>query len=301
MLQEISTILQTLLPKNNYHITQNNTHKNQKNVTRGIRHMIQKDRSPERQPYVGKETGDIYFFYRPQKDTVISSKDIENISFVLHPQGKHHFRLIELDTVVLSQESESSDSGITGTITKVNSKNDVIKEELDAYYEPVHGSSFKIVPAARACAEGVYAFVEYNNQTYFIYLLELPSIPGIVQMELGINTEDAFLLGIYNPLYHKNITSDEKISKKSSYNAYVPDELQHRFNKNHILFQKNLDFLNIEKMRVGLFRRGQKIAQKYTSDIHAMWEDIDTADIFHDLKLKKDKSQIEPLFYGEWE
>ncbi|MBD3240053.1 MAG: hypothetical protein GF331_05665 [Chitinivibrionales bacterium] len=253
--------------------------------------MLREERDAIREGYVGLEDGDLFFFYRPKHDDPHGAGDIERLSIVMHPLGERCYRVIKLQSPTLPPEGDPFGM-ITGEITEVTQKEELVKKQFDAINEQGRGGMIHVHPAARVCAEGVYSFVPHGGRIYLVYLVELPNAPFNIQKELGIQRESAFLLGVYNPEYR-----DEEAAEESppDYSA----DIRKSFGEQRLMFGDVRAMLDYERTRIGLFGRNSEVARQHTADIGPEWERLDTADIFNKLHVRSERQPVSPLM-GVW-
>lgn len=253
--------------------------------------MAQEGREAIQEGYVGLEDGDVFFFYRPLTEPAHGPHDVAALGFVMHPLGQRRYRLINLDTPVLPSE-EDAYGFVSGAVENVTAREALIKKRLGETHRQASKDRLITIPAARACAEGVYSFVPHGGHVYFVYLLELPSSPSDVQHRLGIEREGAYLLGVYNPEYFGEEARPESVPR-------YPPELRRRLGTRRVLFGNTVEFLNKEHTRIGLFARTSEVARQHTADIAPVWEKLSSSDLLQKLRARLGSQPVSPLM-GVW-
>lgn len=250
------------------------------------------DRDAIRKGFVGQEDGHIYFFYRPKGIEAKGPEDVSNILFIMHPFDSKNYRLISLD----SPQFPSLDARfnmITGYVMNVDSKQNIILDELNRKVEVVDGSARISQESSRPCGEGVYTIVSHNDQAHLVYILEIPRNDGKVKNELHIDDEGVFLFGIYNPYYE---SSESQLSPSLS----LPENLKALLNNDRIIYDHIPVFLNYAGIKFALFRLPADSLMSVKKQIGSLPDTEKTADILHDLKLQKENFPTEPMFKGKW-
>lgn len=152
------------------------------------------------------EQGDIYFFFKPKKDSdeMNSLDDVARFYFVLQPQGKRN-RFIVMGG---KQMPTITDGGKRswGLIQKVGGR---------GFYASKEGKVQKT--SARPVGEGIYALVMHDDHIHLAYSLELPKRLGQVQKSLNIYREGNYIFivkpkegvnEIFEPAFPNNLEQE---------------------------------------------------------------------------------------------
>ena len=242
------------------------------------------------------ERGSIYFCYTPkveQKD-VNNFDDVQQFGFVLAPHGKQSYRLIIIGKKRLPEIEGNNNNWC---FVKSVAKNALeIEKELRAetYSTKTLGERFQ--PAARPVGEGIYEIVKHGNNTNLIYVLELPEDLGEAQRALGIKTEASYIITIKNP----EGSSPNGMGLPAKEKADLPEDLQNRFERRRFVPAEPPEFLDYPGVELILIGASADIKAELGVELDPATETEDTAEILNDLKMRKSRHPIEPLFTGEW-
>lgn len=257
--------------------------------------MRMEDREEIRAGFLGKEDGNIYFFYRPKALEAHSSEDVAEIYLILHPFDLKVYRLIALNSSKLPEEGDEYNL-ISGRVGKVNSKPQVIMKELEARTEMIWGVPRVKQSAARPCGEGVYTLIEKNRQTHLVYVLELPNLDGKLKGALRINEKGSFTVGVYNPYYEYLAEPFETYPSGPA----LSESLKAKLDGERLVTDSVEELLNYETINIALFRESLLDLEFMEKDLRPFRKTEATADIFADLKIQKEHFPCEPLLKGEW-
>jgi hypothetical protein len=269
------------------------------------------------------EYGDIYFFYRPKvrSEQVKGIEDVRRFFMVTAPeqqQTDNHgndsddksnqiYRLFvigkkSLPTIRKSEarQSERYWARVGGVF---NNADELTKELLS--------DEFRKGDAARPVGEGKYAIIKYHNHSELAYILELPKEPGEAQKELSIEKEASYVISVINP---KNTRSHTRGYPSTEEPVHYPSEILGELNDtdNFISLTKDAKLINYKNAQVILIgaREGKDVIKNEIGieiDVQEEGNKDDQqtqqqfADIFSNLKLRKDKIPIRPLIEGRLE
>ncbi len=219
------------------------------------------------------EQGDIYFFYKPRKgiDEVKSLDDVGRFYFVLQPDGDQPPRYILMGA---KQMPRISNGGKTswGKLQKVGGRGFEISKP---------GKQRK--DAARAAGEGLYALVKHGDHTHFVYILELPERRGEVQQSLELYREGNYLIAVKpSPTLSKNQLTQMGVGDTEKFEALEQPAV--------------LDYEGVEILLTGITSEVGRLGIAVDKDK----ETVETADIFNQLKLSRERHPIEPMITGNW-
>jgi hypothetical protein len=219
------------------------------------------------------EQGHIYFFYKPKKgvEEVSSLKDVGRFYFVLQPETEMPPRYVFMGK---KQMPRISNGGKTswGKVQKVGGRGFEItkpgKERKDA---------------ARAAGEGLYALVRHGDHTHLVYILELPERRGDVQKGLELHREGNYLLAVKPP---------PTVSGKQLKELKVTDSQKYQ----PLREAEVLNYEGAEILLTGVTSDVERLGIAVEKD----QETEETADIFNQLKVSRERHPIEPLITGNW-
>jgi hypothetical protein len=154
------------------------------------------------------EQGDIYFFYRPKKNS-LKVKDIDDIRrffMVTVPDGQNNrgtskntrgkfYRLFVIGKKSLPEIRKSEARASERYWARVGGifedQNDLMKE--------LFSDEFRKGDAARPVGAGKYIIARHQKHAEIAYVLETPDKPGEAQEELGIEKEASYVITVINP------------------------------------------------------------------------------------------------------
>jgi hypothetical protein len=260
------------------------------------------------------EQGDIYFFYRPKVRTeeVKSIDDIRRFFIVTAAEEQrvenktekrsHLYRLIVVGKKSLPEIRKSEARRSERYWARVGG----IFEDSKELTKELLSDEFRQGDVARPVGEGKYAIIKKNqNHAELAYVLEMPKEPGEAQKELGIEKEASYIITVINP---KNPVPQGYPSAEQP--PKYPESILKQFNEseNFVSLARNLHYIDYQDAQIILIgaREGRDIIKK---EIGIEIEDIDekeanqssTADIFTDLRIRKEQVPIKPLIEGKLE
>ncbi len=260
------------------------------------------------------EEGDIFFFYRPKKNSqevkgiddvrrffmvtsagidgnsntkknTIKSKDDKNQFYRLFVIGKKSLPEIRKSEARSSERYWARVGGI------FKDKKDLTKD--------LFSDEFRKGDAARPVGVGKYVIVRHQNHAEIAYILETPKEPGEAQQELGIEKEASYIISVINP---KQPSPPGFPSAEES--PDYPEEVLKEFdeNDNFVSLTKNTNLINYQNAQVILIgaREGKDAINKDLGlDLEAEeYGKRKSGDIFKILNLRKGEVPIRPLMEG---
>src|SRR5919107_2423568 len=252
------------------------------------------------------EQGDIFFFYRPKVDTeeVKDIKDVQRFYMVTAPEEEEEekkndiYRLFLIGQKQLPEivegKSTSEEKNWALNILTTSNPDDIHKELLPAEYTTETRGKRRLAAAAPA-GEGKYTIVKHQNHTELAYLLELPEIPGPTQREFEIKKEASYIISVKNPDVKVPGFAAVSSNKKLEY----PKRLKDKFGDKRWISIEDPQLLNYENIQVLLIgARKKDVEEELGIDIDEERETESTADIFKELKIRKEQVPLEPLLKG---
>jgi hypothetical protein len=247
------------------------------------------------------EHGDIFFFYRPKIDTE-EVKDIEGVQrfyMVTSPENSdlHRIFLIgqkQLPEIVEGKSNSEERNWALNILTSSNA-DEIRKEFLPAEYQTETRGSRRI-GAAVPVGEGKYSIVEHDGHSELAYILELPEVPGPTQREFQIKKEARYIVSVKNP--------DIQVPGYSTFlkrKPHYPNSLKEKFgNRRWINIDDPhlLDYENSQLLLIGA--RKKDVEEELGIDIDEEKESSRTAELFNDLKIRKEQVPLKPLFKGKF-
>jgi Protein of unknown function (DUF2795) len=257
------------------------------------------------------EHGDIFFFYRPKVGTeeVEDIGDIQRFYIVTSPeeglsggQGRKSKKTIyrlflvgqkQLPEIVEGKSTSKERNWALNALTTTN-PDDIHKELVAAEYTTDTKGKRRIAAAIPA-GEGKYSIVKHAGHTELAYLLELPEEPGPTQKEFEIRKEASYIVSVKNP----NISVPSFASFSSRKKPQYPRHLIEKFGDRRWISIDDPELLNYENTQLLLIgARKKDVEEELGIDIDEQNETENSADIFKDLKIKKEQIPLKPLLNG---
>jgi hypothetical protein len=247
------------------------------------------------------EHGDIFFFYRPKVGTE-EVKDIENVQrfyMVTSPDNSKTNRIFLIGQKQLPEitegRSSSEERNWALNIATSSDPEEIRKEFLPAEYETETRGTRRI-GAAVPVGEGKYSIVEHEGHTELAYILEIPKVPGSSQREFEIKKEASYIISVKNPDIQAPGYS-AFLERKPSY----PISLKQKFGDRRWINVDDPDLLNYENTQLLLIgARKKDVEEELGINIDEEKESARTAELFTELKLRKDQVPLQPLFKGKF-
>ena len=259
------------------------------------------------------EQGDIFFFYRPKVDTeeVKGIADVQRFYLVTHAEERKEnrnnkkkkddiYRLFLIGQKQLPEivegKSTSEEKNWALNILTTSNPDDIHKELLPAEYATETKGKRRLAAAAPA-GEGKYTIVKHDNHTELVYILELPEMPGPIQKEFEIKKEASYIISVKNPNVKVPGFTTFSSNKKPEY----PKHLIQKFGDKRWISIEEPDLLNYENTQILLIgARKKDVEEELGIDIDEEKETENTADIFKELKVRKEQVPLKPLLKGKF-
>ncbi|AIF82226.1 Protein of unknown function (DUF2795) [Candidatus Nitrososphaera evergladensis SR1] len=247
------------------------------------------------------EQGDIFFFYRPKvgKEEVEEIKDVQRFYMVTSPEEGKQRRLFilgqkQLPKIVEGKSTSEERNWALNVLTTSNTE-DIRKELLPAEYETETRGKRRVGPATPA-GEGKYSIVKHDNHTELAYVLELPPVPGPTQKEFEIKKEASYIISVKNPdIQVPGFKAFEE--RKPQY----PSSVKEKFGDRRWINVEDPDLLNYENTQVLLIgARKRDVEEELGIDLNEEKETTNTAELFNELKIRKDQVPLKPLLKGDF-
>lgn len=246
------------------------------------------------------EQGDIFFFYRPKvgKEEVRGIEDTQRFYMVTSPEeGKQRLFVLgqkQLPEIVEGKSTSEERNWALNVLTTSNAE-DIRKELLPVQYETETRGKRSVGPATPA-GEGKYSIVKHDNHTELAYVLELPSVPGPTQNEFAIRKEASYIISVKNP--------DVQVPGFKAFEERKPEysqRMKEKFGDRRWINVDDPGLLNYENAQVLLIgaRKGD-VEEELGIDFNEEKETANTAELFKELKIRKDQVPLKPLLKGEF-
>jgi hypothetical protein len=256
------------------------------------------------------EEGDIYFFYRPKKNSS-EVKDIDDIRrfFMVTSSEKRidkknndgkkqtqFYRLFVIGKKSLPEIRKSEARASERYWARVGG----IFENLDDLTSELFSDEFRKGDAARPVGAGKYIIARHQDHAEIAYVLETPKEPGEAQEELGIEKEASFIISVINP---KNPAPQGFPSTEESPN--YPDKILEKFDENENFVSLGsdtslIDYLNSQVILIGAREGKDVIKRDLGIDINEDNRNKDS-DVIKKLRLQNQNVPTRPLTEGKFE
>ncbi len=242
------------------------------------------------------ETGNIYFLYRPrvEEEAPEGLDDVERFYVVLKPDRARSFRLLVLGRKRLPDVE--AHERVWGFVDAITGSTDTLEKELGPQEYDTKTRGRRHRPAARPAGEGVYAMVQKGRNMHLAYALELPKRPREVQDALNIEDEGSIVLSVKNPKKGSPRNAGLSDERKAEY----PKSLQQEFAGRRFAPSdpRLLDYEGAEFIMIGA---REDVSEDLDVSLRPQDESESSADLFRELRLKKERHPVEPLLGGHWD
>ncbi len=255
------------------------------------------------------EHGDLFFFYRPKIDAkqVKELEDIQRFYMVTStekngkPPSENIHRLFLLGQKQLPEivegKSTSKERNWALNIFTTSNPEDIRKELMPAEYTTETRGERRI-EAATPAGEGKYSIVRHHNHTELAYILELPEVPGPTQKEFEIKKEASYIISVKNPdIQVPGFAAFSEPEKKPDY----PKHLKEMFGERRWIDVQDANLLNYENTQLLLIgARKKDVEEELGIDIDEEKESQRSADLFKELKVRREQVPLKPIFEGRF-
>ena len=191
---------------------------------------------------------------------------------------------------IVEGKSSSKERNWALNVLTTSNPDDIHKELLAAEYTTETRGKRRIAAAAPA-GEGKYSIVKHDGHTELAYLLELPEIPGPTQREFEIRKEASYIVSVKNPEIKVPGFAAFSEDKKPEY----PKHLMEKFGDRRWVSVEDPELLNYENTQLLLIGARKKDVEELGIDIDEQKETEKSADIFKELKMKREQVPLKPL------
>jgi hypothetical protein len=254
------------------------------------------------------EQGDIYFFYRPKKNSqeVKGIDDIRRFFMVTASESNvkksqsnddnQFYRLFVIGKKSLPEIRDSEARASERYWARVGgifeNKHDLTKE--------LFSDEFRKGDGARPTGFGKYIIVRHKNHAELAYKLETPQEPGEAQKEFSIEKEASYIISVINP---KQPTPAGYPSSEES--PRYPENVLKEFDENEtfVSLTKNtnyINYLNAQVILIGAREGKDTINREFGIDIEEYGSEK-SRDIFKKLDISKGEIPTRPLTKGKLE
>jgi hypothetical protein len=256
------------------------------------------------------EYGDIFFFFRPKIDATEEVKGVEDVQrfyMVTCPEigkgkgkkTKNLYRLFLLGAKQLPEiiegKSKSTERNWALNILTTSDPEDIKQEILVPAQYTTETRGKRRLAAAAPAGEGKYSIVQHDNHTELACILELPEVPGPTQREFEIKKEASYIISVKNP----NISVPGFAAFSSARKPdYSKDVIEKFGNKRWINVDdpELLNYKNTQLLLIGA--RKKDVEEELGIDINEEKETLKTADLYKELKVRRNQVPTKPLLKG---
>src|ERR671931_1509037 len=256
------------------------------------------------------EHGDIFFFYRPKVgvEEVEHIQDVQKFYMITSPEdgkkktkkGNNIYRLFligqkQLPEIVEGKATSKERNWALNILTTSNAED--IHEELLAAEYTTETRGKRRLAAATPAGEGKYSIVKHDSHTELAYLLELPEIPGPTQREFEVKKEASYIISVKNPDIKVPGFAAFSEEKRPRY----PSHIKEKFGDRRWIDVEDPELLNYENTQLLLIgARKKDVEEELGIDIDEQKETEKSADMFKELKIKRDQVPLKPLLKGKF-
>jgi hypothetical protein len=264
------------------------------------------------------ENGDIFFFYRPKIETeevkdiedvqrfyMIMSQDISRISKDNKNKNKDkNYRLFLLGRKkmpeIVKGKSTSEERNWALNILCSSNPEEIHNELLSAEYSTKTKGKRRIA-AAQPAGEGKYSIIKHDGHTELAYILEIPEVPGPTQTEFEIKKEASYIVSVKNPeivIPGYEVFSKKDGGRKPNYPKHIRDKFGENKRWINVDDSEILNYQNTQLLLIGARKRN--VEEELGIDIDEEKENRNSADIFKELKIKKEEIPLQPFLKGKF-
>ena len=258
------------------------------------------------------ESGDIFFFYRPKIDTkeVKDIEDVQRFYMVIYndinknkntnKNKKYRFFLLgskKMPEIVEGKSGSEERNWALNILTTSNA--DEIHNELllpAEYTTKTRGK--RRIAAAQPAGEGKYSIIRHDGHTELAYILKIPEVPGPTQTEFEIKKEASYIVSVKNPeIFIPGYDAFSKKDRKPNY----PKHIKEKFGEKRWINVDDpeiFDYENTQLLLIGARKRN--VEEELGIEIDEEKENKNNADIFKELKIKKEEIPIQSFLKGKF-
>jgi hypothetical protein len=153
--------------------------------------------------------------------------------------------------------------------------------------------------SAQPAGEGKYSIIRHDGHTELAYILEIPEVPGPTQTEFEIKKEASYIVSVKNPEIF--IPGYAAFSKKDGRKPNYPKHIKEKFGEKrwrNVDDPEILDYENTQLLLIGA--RKKNVEEELGIEIDEEKENKNSADMFKELKIKKEEIPLQPFLKGKF-
>jgi hypothetical protein len=256
------------------------------------------------------EGGDIFFFYRPKIDTE-EVKDIEDVqrfymvtcNDINYKNKNKKYRLFLLGSKkmpeIVEGKSGSEERNWALNILTTSNADEIHNELLLPVEYTTKTRGKRRLASAQPAGEGKYSIIRHDGHTELAYILEIPEVPGPTQTEFEIKKEASYIVSVKNPEIF--IPGYAAFSKKDGRKPNYPKHIKEKFGEKRWINVDDpeiLDYENTQLLLIGA--RKKNVEEELGIEIDEEKENKNSADMFKELKIKKEEIPLQPFLKGKF-
>ncbi len=155
--------------------------------------------------------------------------------------------------------------------------------------------------AAQPAGEGKYSIIKHNGHTELAYILEIPEVPGPTQTEFEIKKEASYIISVKNPeisIPGYDVFSKKEDGRKPNYPKHIRDKFGEKKRWINVDDSEILDYENTQILLIGARKRN--VEEELGIEIDEEKENNNNAEIFKELKIKKEEVPLQPFLKGKF-
>jgi hypothetical protein len=265
------------------------------------------------------ESGDIFFFYRPKIETgeVKDIEDVQRFYMVMsqdissssskdnkNKNKDKNCRLFLLGhkkmPEIVKGKSTSEERNWALNILCSSNPEEIHNELLSAEYSTKTKGKRRIA-AAQPAGEGKYSIIKHDGHTELAYMLEIPEFPGPIQTEFEIKKEASYIVSVKNPeivIPGYEVFSKKDGGRKPNYPKHIRDKFRENKRWINVDDSEILNYENTQLLLIGARKRN--VEEELGIEIDEEKENRNSADIFKELKIRKEEIPLQPFLKGKF-
>lgn len=261
------------------------------------------------------ESGDIFFFYRPKIDTkevkdiqdvqrfyMVTCQDINDDDYDKNKNRNKNYRLFMLGSKkmpeIVEGKSGSEERNWALNILTTSNPEELHKELLVPVEYSTKTRGKRTLSPAQPAGEGKYSIIRHDGHTELAYILEIPEVLGPTQTEFEIKKEASYIVSVKNPeIFIPGYAAFSKKDKKPAY----PKHIKEKFGEKRWINVDDSDLLDYENTQLLLIgSRKRNVEEELGIEIDEEKENKNSADIFKELKIKKEEIPLQSFLKGKF-
>jgi hypothetical protein len=155
--------------------------------------------------------------------------------------------------------------------------------------------------AAQPAGEGKYSIIKHDGHTELAYILEIPEVPGPTQTEFEIKKEASYIISVKNPdivIPGYEVFSKKDEGRKPNYPKHIRDKFGENRRWINVDDSEIINHENTQLLLIGARKRN--VEEELGIEIDEEKENRNSADIFKELKIKKEEIPLQSFLEGKF-